>query len=53
MCNVAVLEPVSYKEETKESGWIKAMEVEMAMIKKNEVWELVERPVRKKVIGIK
>lgn len=29
------------------------MEAEIAMIKKNETCELVDRPVRKKVIGVK
>ncbi|KAA3483373.1 laccase-2-like [Gossypium australe] len=52
-CNIVKLEPTSYEEAKKENGWIEAMEAEIAMIKKNETWELIERQVCKKVTGVK
>lgn len=52
-CNAVMLEPASYEEATKENCWIEALEVEIAMIKKNETGELVDRPVRKNIIGVK
>jgi hypothetical protein len=33
--------------------WVTAMKKELTMIKKNETWMLVDKPVHKKVIGVK
>ena len=52
-CNVAVCEPAGYFEAVKNEMWLKAMEEEMSMIKKNKTWVLVERPKNRKVIGVK
>ncbi|KAG8480457.1 hypothetical protein CXB51_024633 [Gossypium anomalum] len=52
-CNVAIVEPSNFEEAAKEECWKKAMEAEMEMIHKNDIWELVDRPVNKKIIGVK
>lgn len=52
-CSVAVLEPVGYEEAKSDQRWMNAMKEELAMIEKNQTWELVERPQDRKVIGVK
>ncbi|KAG8474282.1 hypothetical protein CXB51_033938 [Gossypium anomalum] len=52
-CNATIVEPSSYEEATRDRCWKKAMEVELDMIRKNETWDLVDRPDQKKVIGVK
>ncbi|CAL2265196.1 unnamed protein product [Prunus armeniaca] len=52
-CNMSVIEPENYEEASKYTAWKKAMEAEMEIIKKNETWELVNRPMEKPVIGVK
>jgi len=52
-CNVAIYEPAGYEEALKDIKWKKAMEEEMSMIQKNKTWDLVDRPVGRKVIGVK
>lgn len=44
-CKSAILEPTSFTQVVKEKKWRQATEVEIEMIKKNETWLLVERPV--------
>lgn len=52
-CSVAVLEPAGYEEAKSDQRWMNAMKEELAMIEKNQTWELVERPEDRKVIGVK
>src|ERR1044072_2497163 len=52
-CNVAVLEPGSFKEAQEDSRWVNAMKEELGMIEKNQTWQLVPRPHHKNVIGVK
>ncbi|CAL8162107.1 unnamed protein product [Prunus armeniaca] len=52
-CNMSVIKPENYEEASKDTAWKKAMEAEMEIIKKNETWELVNRPMEKPVIGVK
>jgi hypothetical protein len=53
MCNVAEAEPIDFEEAINSQVWIAAMKEELTMIEKNEIWMLVDRPVHKKVIGVK
>ena len=53
MCNMAILEPTSYTEVQEFPAWRRAMEAEMKMINKNATWQLIERPKRRKVIGVR
>jgi len=52
-CNFALVEPSSFEEAANHKVWISAMEEELAMINKNDTWELVDRPEEKNVIGVK
>ena len=52
-CSVTVLEPVGYEKAKSDQRWMNAMKEELAMIEKNQTWELVERLEDKKVIGVK
>ena len=52
-CNLVILEPGSFEEESKQEVWVKAMEEEIQMIEKNNTWELVNRPHGKDIIGVK
>ena len=46
-------EPQNFEEVAKEEVWIKAMDDEIATIKKNNTWELVDQPKKKEVIALK
>ncbi|KAG8479167.1 hypothetical protein CXB51_029021 [Gossypium anomalum] len=50
---VAIVEPCSFEEAEADKGWKQAMVDEIAMIEKNQTWELVPRPAKRKVIGVK
>ena len=52
-CNFALVEPSSFEEAANHKVWISAMKEELAMINKNDTWELVDRPEEKNVIGVK
>jgi len=52
-CNIAVCEPSCCEEALKDPKWKKAMEDEISMIQKNNIWELVDKPQDRKVIGVK
>jgi hypothetical protein len=52
-CNVAETEPIYFEEAINSQVWIAAMKEELTMIEKNATWMLVDRPVHKKVIGVK
>ncbi|KAF3626284.1 putative hexokinase-3 [Capsicum annuum] len=51
--NVAVCEPVRHDKALQDAKWRNAMEQEMLMIKKNNTWEVVDRPKDRQVIGVK
>ncbi|CAL2239154.1 unnamed protein product [Prunus armeniaca] len=52
-CNLCIMEPEKFDEASKDESWMKAMEDELSMIKKNATWELVDRPTDKPIIGVK
>ncbi|KAL0295249.1 UNVERIFIED_CONTAM: Retrovirus-related Pol polyprotein from transposon RE2, partial [Sesamum radiatum] len=52
-CNFVMMEPESFEAAAKDEVWVQAMEEEIKMIKKNETWELTDRPKDKEVIGVK
>ena len=52
-CNLCIVEPQSFEEVIKDKDWRKAMEKEIDVIKKNETWQLVEKPKDKEIIGVK
>lgn len=47
------IEPQKFEEAIKEDKWVKAMDEEINMIKKNNNWELVDCPQGKEVISLK
>nr|CAD1838543.1 unnamed protein product [Ananas comosus var. bracteatus] len=51
--HVVVLEPAGYEEAKSDQRLMNEMKEELAMIEKNQTWELVERPKDRKVIGVK
>ncbi|KAI5332765.1 hypothetical protein L3X38_022894 [Prunus dulcis] len=52
-CNLCIIEPETFEEAVKDESWQKAMENEIAMIRKNNTSELVNRVSNKPVIGVK
>nr|GFB74052.1 ribonuclease H-like domain, reverse transcriptase, RNA-dependent DNA polymerase [Tanacetum cinerariifolium] len=46
-------EPRNYKEASIDKKWIKAMEIELESIKKNNTWTLTTLPPEQKAIGLK
>ena len=50
---MAEVEPIVFEEAMNSQVWIVAMKEELAMIEKNQTWMLIDRPVHKKVIGVK
>uniref|UniRef100_A0A151UDA6 Retrovirus-related Pol polyprotein from transposon TNT 1-94 n=1 Tax=Cajanus cajan TaxID=3821 RepID=A0A151UDA6_CAJCA len=52
-CNLAILEPESFEATSKQQVWVKAMEEEIKMIEKNNIWDLVDYPKDKDIIGVK
>jgi len=50
---VAVFELARYEEAKVDQRWMDAMKEELAMIQKNQTWELMEKPQDRKVIGVK
>ncbi|KAK8938725.1 hypothetical protein KSP39_PZI011095 [Platanthera zijinensis] len=52
-CLLADCEPRSYEEAAQEKSWRTAMDAEMASIKKNDTWELVDPPAGHKPLGVK
>ncbi|GJY10315.1 retrovirus-related pol polyprotein from transposon TNT 1-94 [Tanacetum coccineum] len=51
--NFCHVEPKSFEEAIREESWKKAMDDEIQFIKKNNTWELTDRPSDKDVIGVK
>ncbi|GJR97488.1 multidrug resistance-associated protein 9 [Tanacetum coccineum] len=51
--NFCQVEPESFEEAIREESWKKVMEDEIQDIKKNNTWDLTDRPLDKDVIGVK
>ncbi|GKB02325.1 putative RNA-directed DNA polymerase, partial [Tanacetum coccineum] len=49
----AIPEPTSYKQAIQHKGWVKAMEVELAALERNETWTVTSLPARHKPITSK
>ncbi|CAL2257904.1 unnamed protein product [Prunus armeniaca] len=47
------MELEKFDDTAKDESWMKAMEDELLMIKKNATWELVNRPTDKPIVGVK
>ncbi|KAK4258396.1 hypothetical protein QN277_007851 [Acacia crassicarpa] len=52
-CLVAECDPVTYEEAANDEKWKKAMNDEIAAIKRNDTWELTTMPKEQKPIGVK
>ena len=50
---MSIIELEDFSEVVKDKAWKKAMIEKMLMIEKNSTWELVDRPNRKPVVGVK
>ena len=48
-----VSDPIAYEDAVKSKVWQDAMHEELAAIKNNETWKLVEPPPDKMIIGLK
>lgn len=53
LLNLICVEPEKYVEAAQDESWLKAMQDELFMIEKNDMWELVDRPFEKLVIRVK
>jgi len=51
--NIVVYETVEFEEAIKNDKWIEAMKEELRMIEKNDTWMLVDKPLQKKITGVK
>jgi len=52
-CNIVVCEPADFEEAKLDNNWMVAMKEELHMIEKNNTWQLVDKPIDRKVIGVK
>jgi hypothetical protein len=52
-CHICIIEYENYQEAAGDIAWQEDMNAELEMIKNNNTWKLVERPVDKPVIGVK
>jgi len=50
---ISMMEPKNFNEANKDDHWVKAMNEELDQIEKNNMWEMVQRPEGKNVIGSK
>ena len=50
---MAILEPTDFEATKNDQRWKSAMKEELALIEKNQTWELVEKPKDMKIIGLK
>lgn len=53
ICYLAVIDPANVEEAMDLDVWRLAMQEELEMIDKNSTWELTEKPVDRKTIGVK
>ena len=51
LLSFSIIEPKSYSQALKHSGWKEAMELELAALHKNHTWDLVPRPSNVNVVG--
>lgn len=52
-CNVNIIEPEKYEEATTNTAWKKALNAEIEMMEKNNIWELVDKPTDKPFVEVK
>lgn len=52
-CNFTTTNPENFEAAIKQDEWIKEMEEEIKMIKKNDTRKMVDRPKEKEIIGVK
>ena len=52
-CNVAICEPAGFHDAKNSQHWMAAMQEELSIIEKNKTWELVDRPLNRKIIGVR
>ena len=50
---VAKIKPIDFEEIINSQDWKAALKEELTMIEKNETWIFVDKPIHKKVIGVK
>jgi hypothetical protein len=50
---ISMMEPKNFNEANKDDNWVKAMNEELDQIEKKNMWEMVQRPKGKRVIGSK
>jgi hypothetical protein len=53
MAFISLMEPKNFNEANKDDHWVKEMNEELDQIEKNNMWEMVQRPEGKNVIGSK
>lgn len=44
------VEPTSYAQASQDLGWVQAMDKKLSTLKLNDTWDIVPRPMNKKVI---
>ena len=50
---MAILEPETFEEATKQEEWVKERKEEIKIIEKNNTWELADCPKDRDIIGVK
>ena len=50
---LSVIEPTTVDEALSDDGWILAMQEELNQFQRNDVWDLVPKPLQKNIIGTK
>jgi len=50
---LSVIEPTTVDEALSDDGWILAMQEELNQFQRNDVWDLVPKPLQKNNIGTK
>jgi len=50
---LSVIEPTTIDEALLDDGWILAMQEELNQFERNDVWDLVPKPLQKNIIGTK
>jgi len=50
---LSVIEPTTVDEALSDDGWILAMQEELNQFQRNDVWNLVPKPLQKNIIGTK
>ena len=52
-CNVAISELVDFEVAKNDKRWMSVVKEKVAVIEKNQTWELVEKPKDRMIIGLK